>query len=141
MTIAELANLLKSALLLTAAEQRQALDVVEQRLTCTYPVTPTSHCGWQANAGRHAPSNARIVLQYLPAWVARAHCHHMRHVFWNRFPYSPRFFPQIPSDSEKEELYRDYYDPKWRRKFDSMVGDLEVEIDYPEDSPTLPIDD
>ena len=32
------------------------------------------------------------------------HCHHMRHVFWNRFCYSPRFFPQNLPDQEKEGL-------------------------------------
>jgi hypothetical protein len=29
----------------------------------------------------------------------------MRHVFWNRFPYYPRFFLHVLSGSEKEEQY------------------------------------
>lgn len=141
-TTAELIDALKSVLSLSPEAQRKALQVVEERLTCTYPVTPTAHCGWYANTGRHAPyHDARRILERLPAWVARAHCHFMRHVFWNRFSYSPRFFPHVLSDGSKMEQRRFHYDPKWRRKFDSSVGDLEIELDYPEEGSDLPVEE
>jgi len=56
----------------------------------------------------------------------------MRHVFWNRFPYSKKFFPYVASQEEKEQLYRHYYDSKSQRKQDRILGVPAVEIKYPE---------
>lgn len=73
-----------------------------------------------------------MVIEYLRRWVEKAHCHHMRHVFWNRFPYSKKFFPFVASREEKVQLYRHYYDSKSQRKLDRILGVPAVEIEYPE---------
>lgn len=74
-----------------------------------------------------------MVIEYLPRWAERAHCHHMRHVYWNRFPYSKRFFPYVASKEERKNQYRDYYDSKWNRKRDRILGVPTVEITYPKE--------
>jgi hypothetical protein len=56
----------------------------------------------------------------------------MRHVCWNRFPYSKKFFPFVASKEEKEKQYRDYYDSKWHRELDRILGVPAIEIQYPE---------
>ncbi len=137
---AELTNQLKSTLNLSAEEQRKALESIEEKLTCDYRISPTAKCGWHSNAGRYIPTDTELILKRLPAWVARDHCHYMRHVFWNRFPYSPRFFPHFSSDSERAEQYRLHYDQKWRRALNRFVGDLEIELNYPVEGSSPPTD-
>jgi hypothetical protein len=56
----------------------------------------------------------------------------MRHVHWNRFPYSKKFFPYVESQAQKEAWYREYYDAKWQRKLARQRGVQAIEIDYPE---------
>lgn len=90
-------------------------------------------CGWRANQGRIEPQSNVLVIEYLPRWVEKAHCHHMRHVHWNRFPYSKKFFPFVASKEERENLYREYYDSKWNRKLACVLGVPTVEIEYPEE--------
>jgi hypothetical protein len=53
-------------------------------------------------------------------------------VFWNRVPYSKKFFPFVDSQEKKEEAYRDYYDSKWKRKLNRILPVPAVEIEYPE---------
>ena len=78
-------------------KRREAWLRVEEKLKC--PV-----CGWIQNEGRIVPENLRLVLEYLPGWIGRAHRHYFRHAYWNRFPYSPRFVPEITLE-ERESIY------------------------------------
>jgi hypothetical protein len=74
-----------------------------------------------------------MVMDYLRRCVEKAQCHHMRHVFWNRFPYSKKFFPFVASQEEKKKQYRDSYDSKWNQKLDRTLGVPAIEIKYPEE--------
>jgi hypothetical protein len=76
---------------------REAWFKVEEDLKC--PV-----CGWIQNEGRIVPGNLRLVLEYLPGWIGRAHHHYFRHAYWNRFHYSRRFVPAITPE-ERESIY------------------------------------
>lgn len=62
--------------------KRKAYAEIEQKLTC--PI-----CGWSGNEGRSVPKDPEDAD--LKSWATQDHCHYMRHVFWNRFGYSPRF--------------------------------------------------
>ena len=73
------------------------------------------------------------MIEYRPRWAEKAHCHRMRHVYWNRLPYSKKFFPFLTSKEEREEQYRDYYDSKWNRNLDRILGVPAIEITYPEE--------
>ena len=106
-------------------EARLALAAIEDALTCTFPTGPRTHCGWQVPMGDQ-PSHS-LIIRSLPRWVAKAHRHHMRHVHWNRFPYSKKFFPYVESQANRE-----YYDAKWQRKLARDRGVPAIEIDYPE---------
>jgi hypothetical protein len=78
-------------------EQRETWFKVEEELKC--PV-----CGWIQNEGRIVPEDFRLVSGYLPGWIGRAHHHYFRHAYWNRFPYSRRFAPEITPE-EHESIY------------------------------------
>jgi hypothetical protein len=131
--VQELTLILQSAAKGTANQSRSAIATVQKALACTFPTGPITRCGWRANQGRSEPQNIVMVIEYLRRWVEKAHCHHMRHVFWNRFPYSKKFFPFVESQEEKEKQYRDYYDSKWNRKLDRILGVPAIEIKYPEE--------
>ena len=63
------------------AGQRAVLEALE-----------CSDCGWVGfNSNRATPQNSPVLLEYLPAWAAKAHCHFMHHVFFNRFRPCRRF--------------------------------------------------
>jgi hypothetical protein len=109
---------------------RSALAAIEEALTCTFPTGPRTHCGWHVPIGSQ-PSHS-LIIRSLPRWVAKAHCHHLRHVYFNRFPYSKKFFPYVESEAEKKAWYREYYDTKWQRKLARDRGVPAIEIDYPE---------
>lgn len=81
--------------------------------------------------GRWEITDTRTVLDHLPEWIESMHCHHMRHLFWNFFPYSPRFFPQNIPGEEEAELYEEYYDPEYRKKWELPPDEFFVEIQYP----------
>ena len=132
-TVKDLTATLQSAAKGTAEQSRSAIAAVHKALACTFPTGPLTRCGWQANQGRSEPKNIVLVIEYLRRWAEKAHCHHMRHVFWNRFPYSKKFFPFVESQEKKEEEYRDYYDSKWKRKLDRILPVPAVEIKYPEE--------
>jgi len=89
-----LEGILQAALKLSPDKQRRAWEEVEKELTCPM-------CSWQGNQNRGEPGDFAGLLENLPRWVDRAHRHFMRHMFWNRFPYSRRFTPQL-SAAEKE---------------------------------------
>jgi hypothetical protein len=93
----KLEGILQAALKLSPHEQRRAWEEVEKELTCDI-------CGWQGNHNREAPGDFAGLLENLPRWVERAHLHFMRHMFWNRFPYSRWFTPQL-SAAEKESYF------------------------------------
>jgi hypothetical protein len=132
-SVKDLTAILQSAAKGSIEQSRSAITAVHKALACTFPTGPVTRCGWRANQGRSEPQNIAMVIEYLRSWVARAHCHHMRHIFWNRFPYSKRFFPCVASQEEKEQLYRHYYDSKWHRKLDRILGVPAIEIQYPEE--------
>jgi hypothetical protein len=88
---------LRAALDAPEEERKKARSRVERELTC-------SECGWAQNEGRIVPENLGLILEYLPAWIERAHRHFFRHVFWNRFPYSRRFAPEITAE-ERQFIY------------------------------------
>jgi len=130
-------HLQKWTLTITAANnapeetKRAVLEELEQFLQCSYPIKGGTKCGWMGN-GIWDLTGGRWVLLHLPQWIESMHCHHMRHVFWNRFCYSPRFFPQNIPDQEKEESYREVYDPKYREEWELPPDEFFVEIQYPQ---------
>ncbi len=87
----KLESILREALNTTQENQREAWAKVEVELTCR-------QCGWTENAGRAVPTDLRLMSEYLPGWVERAHVHFFRHVYWNRFKYNRRFAPRISPD-------------------------------------------
>jgi hypothetical protein len=93
----KLAGILQAALKLSPDTQRSAWEEAEKELTC--PV-----CSWQANQNREESEDFAGFLENLPRRVERAHLHFMRHMFWNRFPYSRWFTPQI-SAAEKQSYF------------------------------------
>lgn len=93
----KLGGILQAALKLSPDKQRRAWEEVEKELTC-------SICGWQGNQNREEPGDFAGLLENLPRWIERAHLHFMRHMFWNRFPYSRWFTPQL-SAAEKESYF------------------------------------
>ena len=127
-TVTQLNKMLESAAPGSVDQRRSAIAAVEEALTCIFPTGPKTHCGWQVSMETLSLS---AMIQSLPRWIGKAHCHHMRHVYWNRFPYSKRFFPYVTSRKEKEELYRHYYNPKWQRKLGRLLGTPAIEIQYP----------
>lgn len=113
-------------------QQRTAREKLEDYLMCRFPIKDGNWCGWTANKGRGEPSDLRLVLESLRDWVEAMHRHFMRHVFWNRFPYSRCFFPKNISDETREELYEWAYDQTTFRKMVALIGDgVGVEIEYP----------
>jgi hypothetical protein len=94
---------------------REAWFKVEEELKC--PV-----CGWIQNEGRIVPEDFLLVLEYLPDWIGRAHHHHFRHAYWNRFPYSRRFAPEITPE-ERESIYGSNANP-----LENLVEELTFEI-------------
>src|SRR5207248_907043 len=94
--------------------QREALGQLEEFLMCKEPWTDGRRCGWTANQNRKQPREISEVLEKLPDWIKSAHHHFMRHVSFNRFPHSPRFFPRNLSRQESDELYTECYDGKLR---------------------------
>jgi hypothetical protein len=93
----KLMGILQTALKLPPDTQRRAWEEAEKELTC--PV-----CGWQGNQNRDESEDFAGLLKNLPRWVERAHRHFMRHMFWNRFPYSRWFTPQL-SAADKESCF------------------------------------
>ena len=132
-TVKDLTARLQSAAKGTKQESSTAIAAVQQELACTFPTGPRTRCGWRANRGRSEPQSIVMVMEYLPHWAEKAHCHHLRHVYWNRFPYSKKFFPYVESKEEREKQYRDYYDSKWNRQLDRILGVPAIEITYPEE--------
>jgi hypothetical protein len=133
--VKELTGVLRSALNRPAEDQDKARIVLEQELTCTFPISSRMNCEWRANQGRNETESISLLIDYLPGWITKAHCHHMKHVFWNRFPHSRRFFPRLKSPEQEKELYSYYYDTKARRKLTKYLTEaFEAEITYPEES-------
>jgi hypothetical protein len=128
-TAKELTAILHSASQGSFDQARLARAAVEEALTCTFPTGPKPHCGWQVPM--KSDGSLSLMIKSVARWAAKAHCHHMRHVYWNRFPYSKKFFPYVASRKEKEELYRHYYSAKWQRKLDRLLGTVAIEIQYP----------
>jgi hypothetical protein len=93
----KLEGILQAALKLSSDKQRRAWEEVEKELAC-------SICGWQGNQNREEPGDFAGLLENLPPRTERAHLHFMRHIFWNRFPYSRWFTPQL-SAAEKESCF------------------------------------
>ncbi len=93
----KLEGILQAALKLSPDQQRRAWEEVENELTCPM-------CGWQGNQNREEPGDFAGLLENLPRRVERAHLHFMRHMFWNRFPYSRWFTPQLTA-AEKESCF------------------------------------
>jgi hypothetical protein len=74
-----------------------------------------------------------LVLDYLPGWVEAMHCHFMRHVFWNSFPYTRRFFPQRFTEQERQEAYDFVYTRNWEKLGEQLFRDeLVFELQYPD---------
>ena len=132
-TVKDLTAILQSGAKGSKEQSRVAIVGVQKQLACTYRTGKITRCGWWANQGRSEPQSIATVIEYLPRWAEKAHCHRMRHVYWNRFPYSKKFFPFLESKEEREEQYRDYYDSKWNRKLDRALGVPAIEIRYPEE--------
>jgi hypothetical protein len=113
-------------------QQRTARENLENYLTCRFPIKDGNGCGWTANKGRSEPSDLRLVLESLPDWVKAMYRHFIRHVFWNRFPYSRRFFPQNVSEEAREELREWAYSQATQKEMVALIGDsVGVEIKYP----------
>lgn len=93
----KLQGILATALKLSLDEQRRAWAEVEEALTCPM-------CGWQGNQNRDEALNLAGVLGRLPRFVEKSHRHFMRHMFWNRFPFSRWFTPKL-TPQEKESYY------------------------------------
>lgn len=120
------------AIVRSVPDPSAALRAIERELRCPY-----RHCQWAANDGRHKPNNTKHLLAYLPEWIAKAHGHFMRHVFWNRFPFSKRFFPhELLNDQSREamEKFKEEYDFNYRRKFrmklDQLARRVKFQVDY-----------
>jgi hypothetical protein len=92
-----LEGVLRAGLDAPEEERKKARCKVEDELRCP-------ECGWAQNEGRIVPEDLRLILEYLPGWVERAHRHFFRHAFWNRFPYSRRFAPEITAE-ERQFIY------------------------------------
>lgn len=107
----QLELIIRSAFDAPEREQMQARQRVEEEVACHEP-----SCGWQGNQGRDEPPDLGCLLDRLHAWVTAAHLHSMRHSFWNRFPYSPRFTPNL---TPEEKDY--YFDPRY---FEKLLKDL-----------------
>lgn len=105
-----------------------ALSLIDEELVCTYPVSSKLNCEWKRNEKRMVPKGLHQLSDYIPGWAEKAHCHHMRHIFFNRFPYSKRFFPALKSKEESEESRRYYYEN------DRLFNEVRVEIDYPDEA-------
>jgi hypothetical protein len=131
LTAKELTAILHSAFQGSFDQARLAKAAVEEGLTCTFPTGPRTHCGWQVPM--KSAAGLSLMIKSVARWATKAHCHHMRHVYWNRFPYSKKFFPYVASRKEREELYRHYYSSKWHRKLDRLLGTPAIEIPYPEE--------
>jgi hypothetical protein len=115
--------------------QQAAREKLEDFLACTYPLKGGRKCGWTENNGRSVPTEIRLLLGYLPGWVETMHRHFMQHVFWNRFPFSRRFFPQNIFEQERQELYRWAYDRTLEKKVEAEFGQkFGMEIDYPDET-------
>ena len=93
----KLEGILRAALGLSPEEQRQAWAEVEKELTCPM-------CAWQGNQNRDDAEDLAGILARLPRLVETRHRHFMRHMFWNRFPYSRWFTPKL-TPQEKEAYY------------------------------------
>jgi hypothetical protein len=75
-----------------------ALQDVLRALRC-----PMRECGWQGNEGRIQRAQYVSIRGYLRDWVVASHLHWMRHVFWNRFPFSSRFVSKDAWKQHKAE--------------------------------------
>jgi hypothetical protein len=93
----KLQGILGAALSLRPDEQRRAWAEVEEALTCPM-------CAWHGNQNRDEAADLAGVLEKLPRLVETSHRHFMRHMFWNRFPYSRWFTPKL-IPQEKETYY------------------------------------
>jgi hypothetical protein len=132
--VKELIGVLRSALNGSVEDQMKARNRITEELICTFPISSKMNCDWIANAGRNEPKDISLLVGYIPGWIAKAHCHHMKHVFWNRFPYSRRFFPRLTSPEQEKELYDFYYSAKARRSLANYLAEtFKAEIEYPEE--------
>jgi hypothetical protein len=119
-TLANLQNVLRSALAKTVEDQREAWVTIEKELGCP-------DCGWNENKNRYRPSGLGEISDRLRVWVEKAHCHFMRHVYWTRFGYSKRFCPPVTPEEKKEQA-------KLAKRLDLLTGAMTIEICYPSET-------
>jgi hypothetical protein len=93
----KLQGIVEEAMKFSPDEQRQACAEVEKALMCPM-------CAWQGNQNRDDAADLAGVLENLPRLVEKSHRHFMRHMFWNRFPFSRWFTPKL-TPQEKETYY------------------------------------
>ncbi len=86
------------------------IEAAKQRVFSDLACQDCSHHRWSGRK-TDAPT-MEVLLQKLPKWVELAHCHFMRHVFFNRFPYSRQFFPRFQDPKIATETYKMYFCPK-----------------------------
>lgn len=104
------------AIVTGSSDVAQAFARVKAELKC-------SDCQQRWPGRKRPPKTIEQLRAALPAWALADHCHFMRHVFFNRFPYSKRFFPPLPP-KQAREIYQYTFSRKWQQKWERFFKTL-----------------
>ena len=94
--------------------QKEAISEMWDALTCKDLIRRGKECGWRGNGQRYIPKDALRMKTCIEGWVITAHCHFMRHIFWNRFLPSYRFWPRPETEREVSLTQWEAEQPDWK---------------------------